>query len=146
MDDQSLNDTIRRFGYPATLIAESDHWLLLLRPEQPTLGSMILAAKGAFTAFGALPPEAFADLGAVVARIERALAATIAPAKINYLMLMMVDPHVHFHVLPRYAGERSHAGLAINDGGWPKQARLADATAPDADQIAALCTWIGASW
>ena len=25
--------------------------------------------------------------------------------RINYLMLMMVDPHVHFHVIPRYSGE-----------------------------------------
>jgi diadenosine tetraphosphate (Ap4A) HIT family hydrolase len=146
MDEASLNDTIRRFGYPATLIAESDHWVLLLRPEQPTLGSLILAAKGGFTAFGNLPPAAFADLGGVVARIEAALGATIAPEKINYLMLMMVDPHVHFHVLPRYAGERAYAGLTIGDRGWPKLPDLAGAVAPDADQVRTLCEWIRAEW
>lgn len=40
-----MNATIEKFGYPATLIAEFDHWLVLLRPAQPTLGSLVLAAK-----------------------------------------------------------------------------------------------------
>lgn len=146
MDDDALNPTILRFGHPATRIAETDHWMLLLRPEQPTLGSLILAAKGPATAFGALPPEAFAEMGAVIARIEAMLAATIRPAKINYLMLMMVDPHVHFHILPRYEGERSHAGVTIGDRGWPKQPELAGAKPLDADQVLALRDWLSASW
>jgi len=32
-----LNDTIRKFGYPDTLIHEYDHWVVLLRPQQVTL-------------------------------------------------------------------------------------------------------------
>lgn len=144
--DDGLNETICRFGYPRTLIAETEHWVVLLRPEQPTLGSMILAAKGAFTTFGDLPPPAFAEMAGVVARIEAALKATVVPEKINYLMLMMVDPHVHFHLLPRYDGARSGAGLTIADAGWPKLPVLADAAAPDADQVRALCEWIRAAW
>jgi diadenosine tetraphosphate (Ap4A) HIT family hydrolase len=146
MSDHGLNETIRRFGYPETLIVETDHWVVLLRPEQPTLGSLILAAKGDYRAFGDLPPAGFVELGAVVARIESALGATVRPDKINYLMLMMVDPHVHFHVLPRYAGERRHAGLAIADAGWPKLAVLNDAARPDTDQVRALCDWVRAAW
>ena len=34
-------------------------------------------------------------------------------------MLMMVDPDVHFHVLPRYDGTRSFAGRAFGDDAWP---------------------------
>ncbi|QJU56463.1 HIT family protein [Sphingomonas sp. AP4-R1] len=146
MDDEGPNPTILRFGYPATRIAETAHWMVLLRPEQPTLGSMILAAKSSETAFGALSPEAFADMGVAIARIEAMLAATIQPARINYLMLMMVDPHVHFHVLPRYEGERSHAGIAIGDRGWPKQPELAGAKPLDADQVKILRDWLSASW
>lgn len=33
-----MNETIARFGYPATLVREFDHWLVLARPAQPTLG------------------------------------------------------------------------------------------------------------
>ncbi len=39
-----MNETIQRFGYPATLVAEYEHWLVLLRPAQATLGSLVLAA------------------------------------------------------------------------------------------------------
>ena len=45
-----MNPTLRKFGYPATLLRELDHWVTLLRPEQVTLGSLVLAAKGEETA------------------------------------------------------------------------------------------------
>src|SRR3546814_2464599 len=35
-----MNDTILKFGYPATLIREYEHWVVLLRPAQLTLGSL----------------------------------------------------------------------------------------------------------
>ena len=37
--------TIEKFGYPASLIGELQHWMILLRPAQVTLGSLVLAAK-----------------------------------------------------------------------------------------------------
>jgi diadenosine tetraphosphate (Ap4A) HIT family hydrolase len=137
-----MNATIHRFGYPATLIAEHDHWVVLLRPEQPVLGALVLAAKAEATAFHALPPAAFTELGSVIVGIERALKAAVDYAKINYVMLMMVDPHVHFHVLPRYEGERSAEGVTVPDAGWPKAPALAEAIALDAGQIETLVNWL----
>lgn len=137
-----MNDTIRKFGHPATLIAEYEHWVVLLRPAQPTLGALVLAAKSDATAFGDLPAEAHAELKTATAAIEAALTRAVSYAKINYLMLMMVDPHVHFHVLPRYEGERSGAGLAITDAGWPAQPDLGTAVKLDDAQIAALAGWL----
>ena len=128
-----MNATIEKFGWPATLIAEFDHWLVLLRPAQPTLGSLVLAAKSDATAFGDLPGEAHAELKTVTAAIEAALAAAVDFRKINYLMLMMVDPHVHFHVIPRYEGSRSAAGLTIRDAGWPGQPDLGSAIKLDSE-------------
>ena len=32
-------------------------------------------------------------------------------------MLMMVDPHVHFHVIPRYSESREWAGMTLADQG-----------------------------
>ena len=141
-----MNETIRRFGYPATLVAEYPHWLVLLRPAQPTLGSLVLAAKSEATAFSGLSPDAFAELGAVVADIERRLAEAVDYARINYLMLMMVDPHVHFHVIPRYEGERSAEGLSVRDAGWPKLPDLASATSLEPAQIDALAGWLRSGW
>jgi len=128
-----MNPTIEKFGYPATLIREFEHWLVLLRPAQVTLGSLVLAAKSEATAYGDLPREAFVEQGEIVGAIERALAAFTAYEKINYLMLMMVDPNVHFHVIPRYAGSRSWHGTEFADAGWPGVPQLA-AALPLADQ------------
>ena len=141
-----MNETIHRFGYPATLIAEYEHWLVLLRPAQPTLGSLVLAAKSDATAFSDLQPAAFTELQRVTAEIERTLATKIGFAQINYLMLMMVDPHVHFHVIPRYEGERSACDLTVSDAGWPKVPALGEALTLDVEQVSALSTWLKESW
>ncbi|WP_447750665.1 HIT family protein [Sphingopyxis fribergensis] len=137
-----MNETITKFGHPATLIAEYDHWVVLLRPAQPTLGALVLAAKSDATAFGDLPAEAHAELKTATAAIEAALTQAVGYAKINYLMLMMVDPHVHFHVLPRYDGERSGAGLTVADAGWPGQPDLGQAVKLDDAQVAELAGWL----
>ena len=133
-----MNPTLEKFGYPATLVAELEHWAILLRREQVTLGSLVLAAKGDATAYSALPPEAFAEQGEAVGLIERALGAFVGFEKINYLMLMMVDPNPHFHVIPRYSEARSWSGMDFPDAGWPKAPRLDAAVTLEAAQIASL--------
>jgi diadenosine tetraphosphate (Ap4A) HIT family hydrolase len=137
-----LNATIARFGHPATLVADYDHWLVLLRPEQPVLGALVLAAKSEATAFADLPAAAFAELATVIAETEAMLRRAVAYEKINYLMLMMVDPHVHFHVLPRYDGSRSARDVTVPDAGWPKQPALNEAVKLDEAQIATLTDWL----
>lgn len=111
--------TLRKFGYPHSLVHEGEHWVVLVRPAQPTLGSLVLCATSDATAYGDLPAAAFAEQGDLIARIERMLRQAVDYSRINYLMLMMVDPHVHFHVIPRYEGERSLAGMTQADSGWP---------------------------
>lgn len=113
------NETMLKFGYPDSLVREYEHWVVLLRPAQVTLGSLVLAAKDGATAFGDLPPGAHAELATVTKEIEATLLAEIGYEKINYLMLMMVDPNVHFHVFPRYNGEKSYCGKSLSDAGWP---------------------------
>lgn len=136
-----MNATIAKFGWPATLIAEFTHWVVLLRPAQPTLGSLVLAAKSEATAFGDLPAEAHAELKTVTTAIEAALGEAVDYARINYLMLMMVDPHVHFHVIPRYEGERSAAGVTVADAGWPGQPDLGAAVKLDSE-LDSLRDWL----
>jgi diadenosine tetraphosphate (Ap4A) HIT family hydrolase len=141
-----MNATIRRFGYPATLIAEYEHWVVLLRPAQPTLGSFVLAARSEARRFPDLPGEAFAELKDAAADIEDALTVSIRQEKINYLMLMMVDPHVHFHVIPRYEGDRSACGVTVPDPGWPKVPELGQAVELRPEQIAALVEHFKGAW
>ncbi len=141
-----MNETIKRFGFPQTLIGDFQHWVVLLRPAQPTLGSLVLAAKGEATAFGDLPVEAHAELAVATKAIEGALTRAVGYAKINYLMLMMVDPHVHFHVIPRYEGEREQAGVRVADAGWPGPPDLKSAVALEPEQRDALVAWLKGLW
>lgn len=132
------NATMESFGYPDTLIAEYDHWAVLVRPAQVTLGSLVLVSRSEATALGALPAEAFAELGVIVPRLEAILKEAVEYEKINYLMLMMVDPHVHFHIFPRYEGDRSHDDLTIADRGWPGPPDLKSAIKLDSGRLATL--------
>jgi len=141
-----MNPTIEKFGYPATLLRELDHWLILLRPAQVTLGSLVLAAKSDATAYSALPREAFAEQADAVVLIERGLAQFSPYERINYLMLMMVDPNVHFHVIPRYSGPRAWAGVEFPDAGWPGPPQLGTAVQLTGEQINNLAQEISAKF
>jgi len=114
-----MNATLAKFGYPGTLLQESEHWCVLMRPQQVTLGALVLAAKSEANAMSLLPPAAFTELSAVTKRIEQSLVRFRPYGKINYICLMMVDPHVHFHVLPRYAAAQDFGGATFPDPGWP---------------------------
>jgi diadenosine tetraphosphate (Ap4A) HIT family hydrolase len=133
-----MNPTTEKFGYPATLLKELEHWVILLRPAQPTLGSLVLAGRSNATAYHRLPREAFAEQADAVALIERALSDFCHFERINYLMLMMVDPHVHFHVIPRYSQPRTWNGVEFADAGWPAVPQLGSAMQLSGEQIAAL--------
>lgn len=140
------NQTMTRFGYPDSQIREYDHWTVLLREQQVTLGSLVLCSKSEEMAFSNLPAGSFEELGIVVNDIERALSTAFSYDKINYLMLMMIDPYVHFHVLPRYASERSIGDLTIIDQGWPAAPKLDAFCELPASERDILCQHIGSFW
>jgi diadenosine tetraphosphate (Ap4A) HIT family hydrolase len=137
-----VNPTLQKFGYPATLVREFEHWSVLLRPAQVTLGSMVLAAKSDATAYGELPSEAFTEQREGVRAIEQGLAQFVRYERINYLMLMMVDPNVHFHVIPRYSETRVWSGVEFADSGWPGPPRLDAAVKLNDADFARLLTEI----
>ena len=137
-----MNATIAKFGWPQSLVREFEHWVVLARPAQPTLGSLVLAAKSEATAFGDLPAAAHAELKQVTAAIEAALAKAVDYARLNYLMLMMIDPHVHFHVIPRYEDAREWNGREFVDVGWPKVPDLGHAVQLEGAELDALVAWM----
>lgn len=123
-----MHATLAKFGFPATLVKDFVHWCILMRSQQVTLGALVLVAKNDAISFAGLPPDAYAELGAVTAAIEIALAHFQPFDKLNYIMLMMVDPQVHFHVLPRYNSARTYGELTFTDPGWPGVPDLKSAT------------------
>jgi diadenosine tetraphosphate (Ap4A) HIT family hydrolase len=98
-----------------------------LRPAQVTLGSLVLAAKSNATAYHDLPRAAFCEQADAILAIEKALMDFCAYERINYLMLMMVDPNVHFHAIPRFSTPRRWNDLKFADAGWPGPPQLGNA-------------------
>ncbi|MDC8444445.1 MAG: HIT family protein [Nitrosomonas sp.] len=119
-----LNDTMRKFGAPQTIIHSFQYWSVQLRPAQATLGALVMVAHEPARAFSELSAASFIEMHAVVSQIEFTLTKAFQYDKINYLMLMMVDPDVHFHIIPRYAQSRLFADTAFVDAGWPAVPQL----------------------
>ncbi|MGB5093383.1 MAG: HIT family protein [Parvibaculum sp.] len=140
------NSTQQKFDYPQSLIAETPYWSLQTRRQQPALGAVVLICKEPATAFGQLSAAAFADLQGMIAAVERMLGGFVAYERINYLMLMMVDPDVHFHVIPRYSILRIFEEIEFNDAGWPGPPALAEAVALTDAQLDALTTHLRVLW
>lgn len=140
------NETLLKFGFPSTVVAEYDRWVVLARPKQLTLGSLLLVCRDDVTAFSEICAEAFAGLGAVVADIETNLRREVAYEKVNYLMLMMVDPNVHFHVIPRYRGSRLLHGIEYHDRSWPGPPDLKATTDLTSEDYQALTSHFRDTW
>lgn len=140
------NATELKFGDPDNRIAQSDYWTVLLRPRQPTLGSLVLVCREDVKAFSDLSAAAFADLQHMVRGIEQALRKVVGYERINYLMLMMVDPDVHFHVIPRYSAPREFAGQEFVDAGWPGPPQLEPAVVLDPAMRDALRQRLVEAW
>lgn len=140
------NSTIKKFGFPESLIGETDFWVVLLRPKQITAGCLVLACKQDATALGDISEAAGADLPNVCKKLENALNVSFGPEKINYVALMMVDPHVHFHVIPRYSTSVKISDASISDIGWPKHPNMTEVADLSDVQMAAILEKLQKSW
>lgn len=140
------NPTMKKFGYPDTLVHDYVDWVVLLRNDQVTLGSLVVAETSDATSLSAVAPHALAQLASIAGDVESAFARTFRPDRFNYLMLMMVDPNVHFHVLPRYSGARECAGVTFEDPAWPKAPKIGDVIPTTPAQRSAILGLLRDAW
>jgi diadenosine tetraphosphate (Ap4A) HIT family hydrolase len=145
-DAPIFNATMRKFGAPQTIIHQYQYWSVLLRPIQLTLGSLVLAAHEPAHEFSKLSPASFTELHKITAQLESALAKAFNYDKLNYLMLMMVDPDVHFHVIPRYAKAKYFNGLEFIDFGWPGAPDFHRSNETDAEANQDIINYILPRW
>ncbi len=115
----SLAEFYTKFQVEQNLIYKSKYWSLSLRPAQPTLGSCVISLNRYCEKLSDITEQESADFKEVVTYAEKALTQAFNYDKINYLMLMMVDPHLHYHVIPRYSSVREFAQLEWKDTNWP---------------------------
>jgi diadenosine tetraphosphate (Ap4A) HIT family hydrolase len=115
----TLDEFREKFRVAELEILKNESWTWSIRPAQATLGAGILSLNRYAAKFSEVTPGEMADLGSIVGILETSIEAAFNHNIMNYLMLMMVDHHVHYHVIPRYDGVRMFAGLEWVDTGWP---------------------------
>ena len=140
------HETMLKFLYPDTLLREYEYWAVLLRPKQVTLGSLVLVCTADATSMADVSAKAFAELHTVTLDLEGVLREAFTFDKINYLLLMMVDKHVHFHIIPRYVDARTACGIEFIDTAWPKPPDVTQAVDLTDEQFAKLLRLLRASW
>lgn len=109
-----------KFRVDDLLIVQTNYWRWSLRPAQCTLGAGILSLKRPAEVMSELTSEESADLIEIIKIIESTLKRAFGMEKMNYIMLMMVDYHIHFHVVPRYSKDLIFNNITFKDLGWPK--------------------------
>ncbi|MDR1009234.1 MAG: HIT family protein [Rickettsiales bacterium] len=111
--------TAEKFRIGELCLKKYKYWWVLLRVSQATLGSLVLINTTGRTDFGDLTEEEAAELAPITKEIEAVLRRVFSFDKINYLMLRMKDPEVHFHIIPRYSSLRTFNGREFLDKNWP---------------------------
>ena len=126
-DPSDVTAFAAKFRLDTLTLRTSPHWRLSLRPGQVTLGSMVISAagptSGAATAFGELGEEAGGELVRMMGEAET-IGRALGAARMNFLALMLQDPIVHLHVLPRYAAPVTFSGREWVDADWPRPTTL----------------------
>lgn len=122
---ETLLDFKNKFKTDELKIYETDYWLWSLRPHQATLGAGILSLKRECSSLGKLELEEFTDLNNIIKVIETTSKKLFNYDIMNYLMLMMVDKQVHYHVIPRYESEIEFFNNTWKDITWPAVPNLA---------------------
>lgn len=108
-----------KFRVSALKISENADWNWSLRPTQPTLGASVVSFKREAAALSDLGATESASLVEMLSACQATLSRTFGCDKINILLLMHFDSHLHFHLVPRYKSPVQAFDIEWNDTGWP---------------------------
>ena len=99
-----------RSGTSVDWIAELPRSWLTLGDAQFYRGYCILLAKHHFTEMHAMPRGEAHELLDEILAVGRTLAEVLKPLKLNYECLGNQEPHVHWHIFPRYQDDPMRLG------------------------------------
>ena len=87
----------------------------MLNDNQATLGRVFFALRRHEMDIARLSDPEVLSLWTFVRETKAALTSLFAPDHLNFMFLMNLTPHVHFHIFPRYADSREFAGQTFAD-------------------------------
>ena len=134
-ETNSLDEFRDKFRVTELQIVNTGAWTWSVRPAQPTLGAGIISLNRYALKLSEVTPGEMADLCGLISTLEHAVKEAFNYDIMNYLMLMMVDHQVHYHVIPRYDGPREFSNLQWLDNGWPALPVLPDAQYKGQDEV-----------
>ena len=108
-------------GYPLEL-AVSDWWMTCLSFQQHYPGRGIIVAKRHVRAISELTADELVEFQRCLGLLEEAVTRTLGAEAFNVAALMngaygceKPEPHLHFHVIPRYRGNVDVLGHVFSD-------------------------------
>lgn len=97
-----------REGRNAYFVHEFEHSVLVVGDHQFHRGYCLLLLKEHVRELHELEPEVYLALSRELMVAGRAVVETFGPWKMNYSCYGNVDPHVHWHLFPRYESDPDH--------------------------------------
>ena len=105
----AMIDRIKARNFP-DFIAELNSSYVILGDQQFYRGYCVLLAKVHATELYLMPADSARALFDEMRLCAEAIAAVVKPWKMNYECLGNLEPHVHWHLLPRYENDELRHG------------------------------------
>lgn len=134
----SYDEFLQKFRLQELSVSRNDSWVLSVRPGQITLGSMVVSSSKELCRFTELTDEDGMALTHILALAEVTACNLFDAVRINVICLMMVDPIVHFHIIPRYDKPVHRYGVLWEDVDWPGPPAFRNVDTPN-NILLALC-------
>lgn len=99
-------------------VAEDEHWVVALNENQASLGRVYLVLKRHEVDVASLTSAEQSSLWQWTSAVKRALDALFEPDHYNYMFLMNLTAHAHFHIYPRYKESRTFGDAEFVDSQW----------------------------
>jgi diadenosine tetraphosphate (Ap4A) HIT family hydrolase len=128
-------------GPPLRKIAERPASLVLLGADQAHRGYAFVVARTHATELFHLPPDEARRYLADMVDVARAIDAAFRPRKLNYELLGNTVPHLHWHLIPRYADDPNPTRPVWERPAPPRVASREE----QAETIAAIAKFLGAA-
>ena len=103
-------------------LLESKYWIVFLAPNQSNLGTCVVALKRHHSTLTGLEDEEWQDFIGLIVKMEKALKIAFQATLFNWGCLMntfyledTLDPHLHWHFIPRYNHPVNFAGHIFED-------------------------------
>ena len=114
-------EKLKDYNY-GDLIVETDYWIILLASDQRNLGTCVVALKRFEGDLAGLNNDEWQEFSKIVKKLEHALKSAFNTTMFNWGCLMNSsylndppNPHVHWHMIPRYKEKKKFSGLTFED-------------------------------